>query len=100
MAVTYTWTIAELERNTADGGVTVAHWRCEGVDGETTASSYGTTSWTPDASASDFIAFADLTQANVLAWVWNTVVKADVETAIADTINAELNPTTTAGVPW
>ncbi len=100
MAVTYTWTIAELERNTADGGVTVAHWRCEGVDGEVTASSYGTTSWTPDASASDFIAFADLTQANVLAWVWNTVVKADVETAIADKINAELNPTTTAGVPW
>ena len=100
MAITYTWTIAQLERNTADGGVTVAHWRCEGVDGETTASSYGTTSWTPDASASDFIAFDSLTQDNVLAWVWNTVVKADVETAIADKINAELNPTTTAGVPW
>ena len=100
MAITYTWTIAQLERNTADGGVTVAHWRCEGVDGETNASSYGTTSWTPDASASDFIAFADLTQANVLAWVWNTVVKADVETALADKINAELNPTTTAGLPW
>jgi len=100
MAITYTWTIANLERNTADGGVTVAHGRCEGVDGETTASSYGTTSWTPDASASDFIAFAGLTQANVLAWVWNTVVKADVETAIADKINAELNPTTTAGLPW
>jgi len=100
MAITYTWTIAELERNTADGGVTVAHWRCEGVDGETTASSYGTTSWTPDASASDFIAFDSLTQDAVLAWVWNTVVKADVETAIADKINAELNPTTTAGLPW
>ena len=100
MAITYTWTIAQLERNKADGGVTVAHWRCKGVDGEATASSYGTTPWTPDAYASDFIAFADLTQANVLAWVWNTVVKADVETAIADKINAELNPTTTAGVPW
>jgi len=25
MAVTYTWTIANLERNTADGDVTVAH---------------------------------------------------------------------------
>ena len=100
MAITYTWTIAELERNTADGGVTVAHWRCEGVDGETTASSYGTTSWTPDASASDFIAFDSLTQDAVLAWVWNTVVKADVETAIADKINAELNPTTTSGLPW
>jgi hypothetical protein len=100
MAITYTWTIAELERNTADGGVTVAHWRCEGVDGEATASSYGTTSWTPDASASDFIAFDSLTQDAVLAWVWNTVVRADIEQAIADKINAELNPTTTAGLPW
>jgi len=100
MAVTYTWTIAQLERNTADGGVTVAHWRCEGADGEATGSSYGTTSCTPDASASDFIAFDSLTQDNVLAWVWNTVVRTDVEASIADKINAELNPTTTAGVPW
>lgn len=100
MAVTYTWTIAQLERNTADGGVTVAHWRCEGADGEATGSSYGTTSWTPDPSASDFIAFDSLTQDNVLAWVWNTVVRTDVEASIADKINAELNPTTTAGVPW
>jgi len=28
------------------------------------------------------------------------VVRADIEQAIADKINAELNPTTTAGVPW
>ena len=89
MAVTYTWTIANMERNTADGGVTVAHWRCEGVDGEATASAYGTASWTPDASASDFIAFDSLTQANVLAWVWNTVVRTDVEASITDQINAE-----------
>ena len=100
MAVTYTWTIANLERNTADGGVTVAHWRCKGVDGEATASSYGTSSWTPDASAPDFIAFDSLTQDAVLAWVWNTVVHTDVEASIAAKINAELNPTTTAGLPW
>jgi hypothetical protein len=36
----------------------------------------------------------------VLAWVWNTVVRTDVEASIADKINAELNPTTTAGLPW
>ena len=108
MAVTYTWTIPTVERTTATGGIDTIHWRCSasetvgtGDDAVThTASSYGTVGCTPDPSASDFIAFADLTQANVLAWVWNTVVKADVETAIADKINAELNPTTTAGVPW
>ena len=100
MAVTFTWSVANLERNTADGGVKVVHWRCDGVDGEVTVGQYGTTSCSPDASASDFIAFADLTQANVLAWVWNTVVKADVEASITDQIKAELNPTTTAGLPW
>ena len=50
-----TWTIANLERNLADGGVTVAHWRVtesETVGDDTfTASSYGTVGFTPDADA-------------------------------------------------
>ena len=59
-----TWSIiANLERQ-ADGGVIAAHWRCddsETVADETyTASSYGTCSFTPDASAEDFIAYNDL----------------------------------------
>jgi hypothetical protein len=36
MAIEYTWTIAQLERNTSDGGVTVVHWRVAAVDGATT----------------------------------------------------------------
>ena len=32
-----TWTIANLERNLSDGGVTVAHWRVEEVDGDYSA---------------------------------------------------------------
>ena len=36
-----TWTIANLERNLADGGVTVAHWRVTEVDGDYSASSSG-----------------------------------------------------------
>jgi hypothetical protein len=27
-----TWTIAQLERNTSDGGVVVAHWRATATD--------------------------------------------------------------------
>jgi hypothetical protein len=100
MAITYTWSVANMERNTADGGVTVVHWRCDGVDGETTVGAYGTTSHTPDASAPDFKAFESLTEADVLEWVWAGIIKADVEKAIADKIEAELRPTTTAGLPW
>ena len=43
-----TWTIADLERNVADGGVTVAHWRVTKVDGDHSASAYGTVGFTPD----------------------------------------------------
>jgi hypothetical protein len=93
MAVTFTWSISNLERTTEDGGVTVVHWRCDGVDGEAQAGIYGTTECTPDASASDFIAFDSLTQDVVLSWVWNSVVRTDVEAGIADQINA-------AGLPW
>lgn len=100
MAITYTWTVANMERNTADGGVTVVHWRCEGADGDTTASRYGTTSHTPDANASGFVAFDNLTEATVIGWVHAGVVKADIESSIADEITQKLNPTTTAGMPW
>jgi hypothetical protein len=44
---TTTWTIAQLERNTSDGGVT-RHWRVSAVDGDYTASAYGTVGCTPD----------------------------------------------------
>ena len=72
-----TWTIANLERNVADGGVTVAHWRVTesetvgtGDDAVTyTASSYGTCGFTPDPDADDFVAYDSLTEATVLGWV-------------------------------
>ena len=32
-----TWTISTLERELADGGVIVAHWRATAVDGEHSA---------------------------------------------------------------
>ena len=102
MAVTYTWTIPTVERNLADGGVTVAHWRCKGVEGDNSASSYGTAGFTPDASADGFVAYDSLTEADVLGWVWgqSETWKADTESAIATKINAIANPTTGAGVPW
>jgi len=101
MAITYTWTIANLERNTANGGVTVAHWRCTGDDGNgNTASSYGTTSHSPDPDAADFIAFDDLTEADVLGWVHGVVDQAATESSIEAKINEMANPTTSDGLPW
>lgn len=94
------WTIENLERNTADGGVTVAHWRCTAEDGEYTASSYGTVGFTPDASADGFIAFENLTEADVLGWVYAEVDQAETEAALAANIAEQKTPATTDGVPW
>jgi hypothetical protein len=99
-----TWTISTLERNTSDGGVIVAHWRVteEETVGENTytASSYGTCGFTPDPSASDYIAYADLTEADVIGWVQADVDQAAIEAALTASINEQKNPTTADGVPW
>jgi len=99
-----TWTIAQLERNTSDGGVTVAHWRvsAEETVGEVTysASAYGTCGFTPDATADGFVAFDDLTEADVLAWVWDSVDKDATESSLTQKIEADKNPVTTTGLPW
>ena len=98
---TFTWTIANLERNTANGGITVAHWRCTGDDSNgNIASSYGTTSHSPDPDAADFVAFDDLTEADVLGWVHGVIDQAATESAIEAKINEMANPTTSDGLPW
>ncbi|QBQ72843.1 hypothetical protein CRP7_gp50 [Roseobacter phage CRP-7] len=100
MAITYNWTIPTCEHDIATGGINVVHWRCTGVDGDNSASSYGTVGLTPDPSAADFVAYADVTEAQAQNWVWASVSQADTEAAIAAQINALANPTTAAGTPW
>ena len=99
-----TWTIANLERNVSDGGVTVAHWRVtesETVGEDTfTASSYGTCGFTPDASASDFVAYDDLTEEVVMGWVHAEVDQAETEAALTANIAEQKTPTTADSMPW
>lgn len=95
-----TWTISTLERNTSDGGVTVAHWRVSEVDGDYSASSYGTVSFTPDASAEGFIAYGVLVEDTVLNWVWEQLDKDALEASLTANIELQKNPTTADGVPW
>jgi hypothetical protein len=95
-----TWTIAQLERNTADGGVTVAHWRVSEVDGDYSASSYGSVGFTPDASAEGFIAYGVLVEDTVLGWVWEQLDKDAIEASLTANIEEQKNPTTADGVPW
>ena len=100
MSITYTWTIPTCEHDIASGGINVIHWRCSGVDGDNSASSYGTVGLTPDASEPDFTPYADVTEAQAQGWVWDSVSQDDTEAAIAAKIDAMVNPTEASGNPW
>ena len=97
MSITDNWKINTLERNTADGFVTVGHWTCTAVDGEHTASAYATVSW---AEGTPVIAYDNLTEATVLGWVWESVDKAATEASLAAQIALLKNPVKTTGTPW
>jgi hypothetical protein len=92
-----TWSISNLDRRTSDGFVTVAHWRCDAVDGEFSASVYSTCSW---AEGQPTVAYDALTQETVLGWVWASVDKQATEDAVTAQINAQKNPVSASGLPW
>lgn len=95
--MTTTWKITTCDRNTSDGFITTAHWTATAVDGEFTASIYSTCSWT----GTPTIPYANVTEAEVLQWCWDSGVdKAATEAALAQNIEAQKNPTTATGVPW
>ena len=98
----YIWTIAMCEHEVATGGITVAHWRCSAVDGDYTASAYGSCGFTPDATSPDFTPYDQVVEAEVLAWVWVSggVDKDETEANLAAQIDAQKNPVTAAGTPW
>ena len=97
MTTAYNWTISQLDRNTSNGFVTCAHWQATAVDGEHTASIYSTCSW---ADGTVNTPYADLTQATVLGWVWESVDKQATEDALAANIALQKNPVTATGTPW
>ena len=98
--MTTTWTIATCEHDVATGGITVAHWRVSAVDGDYTASAYGTAGFTPDATAEGFKPYDQITEAEVLAWVYASVDKDATEAALAAKIEADKNPVSASGTPW
>ena len=98
------WSIANLERDIATGGVTIAHWRvtAEETVGDVTytASSYGTVGFTPDPDADGFVAYDSLTEEVVMGWVHAEVDQSATEAALTANIEAQKNPVSADGMPW
>ena len=90
--------IVNLER-TQDGGVVVCHWTALKVDGDLTASTYGTKSFTPDPESEGFTAFEDLTEAAVVGWFSEEEV-AQIESVLDADLLAQAEPQVISGLPW
>lgn len=95
-----------MEYNIADGGVIVVHWECvaEETVGEKTFRElvYGSFNLTPEPSSPEFIPYENLTEENVLSWVYQYagIEKTEVELKLQNNIDQQKSPSTLAGLPW
>jgi hypothetical protein len=90
------WNIVQLDRKTADNYVTTAHWTCTATDGDFSANAYGTVGFSGDLVTP----YENLTQEQVLGWVWEQIDKAEIEDNLTKQIEAQKNPVSETGVPW
>jgi len=94
----FNWDIVQMDRKTSDGFVVTVHYTVTAVDGEFTASTYGTVGYTQEEG--NFTPYESLTKEQVVGWVQNSLGKDTVEASLADQINAQKNPVQDSGLPW
>ena len=75
MAITTTWSVSNMTHKDSDGGVFLVYWSLIATDGTYSAQEGGKLRCTADPSASDYIAYADLTEADVLGWVYSSLIQ-------------------------
>jgi len=94
-----TWTIVSLERKSADGFVTTAHWTCSDVDGEFSGSTYGSIGFDGELVTP----YEQLTEEVVIGWVKAAMGEETVaahEAAVAAQIAEAKEPAVAVGTPW
>lgn len=105
MSTVITWSISQLDcvPQAPEGAdyVVTAHWQCSGVDGQYIGQVYSTTSFAV-VQGEAFTPYADLTQDQVLGWIWaNGVDKDATEVAVEQQIQNQINPPIVSPpLPW
>ena len=110
MADTFNWLVNDLDREIDNGVVKTVHWSViasrpnTNVSGEPyTTNSYGSMGFTADPSDPSFIQYPDLTEADCIGWVQDSMGTETIN-AMVSGLTAELNeletPTEAKGVPW
>lgn len=107
MAITYTWTVTNMSvlQTPQPDFVVSAKWLCSGVEGDYSGETSGIQEF-PDQQGDDFVPYADLTESQVLDWVWEQMGengKSNAEACAAGQIESEKNPPvspTQEPLPW
>jgi len=100
MSTTFTWNIANLEREVVDGYVYTAHYTIDAKDDTYSAGAYGSIGFERPET---LIPFADLTKEIVVGWVKDalgTEKVTEIEVALQGQLDEQRNPTKAAGLPW
>lgn len=100
--MTTTFKISTLDRDTADGFVQTVHWTAFQTDGDFTASTYSTVSFTKE-DGINYVPYEQLTEAQVIEWVKASLGAegvAAIDTALANNIADQKAPKVAAGTPW
>jgi hypothetical protein len=114
MAINTTWSVNDMTHVDSDGGVVLVYWSCVAKsDGDPSysATEAGKLKLTYDASAPGFIPYADLTEADVLGWVYDSLIvgdetateaKARVEADRTAKVQAQIDRANSesSGLPW
>lgn len=109
MSATFTWTIANMQvvpqLDDETDVVVQATWVCTGVqevNGKTyTNSAEGAGSFSAPQQGQPFTPYDQLTQEQVLTWVWQTISQEKIESSVQGVLNNEINPPTVElPLPW
>jgi hypothetical protein len=101
MSTTYTWNVAQLERETADGYVYTVHYTVSAQDEAYASSAYGSIGL--ERPEGELIPFAELTEEIVVNWLLEKFGEekiAEIEAALQAQIDEQRSPSKAAGLPW
>jgi hypothetical protein len=90
-------TINQLNREASTGIITTVHWVASKTSGEHTASSYGSVGLT---AGDTVIPFANVTEANVIAWLGTALDLTEMEASLDTQLAALATPAVLDGMPW
>ena len=99
LMTTFTWKIANLERETSTGRVFSVHYVIDAEDGTYRSGAYGSIGLDGEVTTP----FADLTEEQCVNWVKDSLGEekvSEIEAALQAQLDEQAAPTKASGVPW